>query len=178
MKLKSCFILVACISLMGSDDFPKVDGVKLTTVPGPLVDDSRMDPSRWPGSSKGLDFRRMARRSSTIPSVAAPMMESIIEDKVNDQAGWKAYRFDIPPNSSYEFGIKAERQSWFTLRVVNKWGQVEEGMTQNIIQRGYPYASYINKSNETRTIFVVLDTTEDHSFGEPYSLLINVMKKK
>ncbi len=163
------------LSLIGSDELPIVDGTKLIRVPGPLVD-HRVDPSRWPGRSNGLDFRRIARQSSAIPAVSAPIEESIIEDKIQDQAGWKAYRFDIPPRSSYEFSIKADRISWFSLRVINKWGQIEVGMLQNIIQRGYPYASYINDTNKTKTIFVVLDTTEENLFGEPYNLITKIIK--
>lgn len=180
MKQKIFFITLisVCLSLTGSVDIPKIDGTKLVKVPGPLVDESRMDPSRWPGAPKDMNFRRLARRTSTISAVAAPTLEAIIEDKVNDQAGWKAYRFDIPPKSSYEFTIMAERRAWFALRVINKWGQIEEGMTQNIIQRGYPYASYINDSDQTKTIYVIADTTEDNTFGEPYSLLIKNMLNK
>ena len=179
MKLRGiCFNFLICIGLGGVEDLPKIDGTKLMVVPGPLVDDSRMDPSRWPGIVKGLDLRKMARRTSTIPAVAAPTIESMIEDKMNDQAGWKAYRFDIPPESSYEFTILAERKSWFSLRVVNKWGQIEEGMVQNLIQKGYPYANYFNRSTQTKIIYLIVDTTEDNIFGEPYALATRIIKNK
>ena len=60
------------------------------------------------------------------------------------------------------------------VRTVNKWGALEAGMLQNVIKTGNPEARYTNPTQEAKSIYFVVDTTELNILGEEYSLEVTV----
>jgi hypothetical protein len=53
---------------------------------------------------------------------------------------------------------------------VNRWGDLETGMLQNLIPTGNPEATFRNPRAEPATLFVVVDTTEMGMQGEAFKL--------
>jgi len=56
------------------------------------------------------------------------------------------------------------------VRCVNRMGQLEKGMLQNMIPTGNPEASFINEGTEAKTVYFVVDTTMYLNGSEPYTL--------
>jgi hypothetical protein len=175
--LRSHILALIALPLLGSVSaaFPEVDASKLPNIPGPST--TRMaDPAR------GLDFtgidatiRSQSRRAGSIqPAVALPQGSLIVKDKVADVSGWKAYRVEVPPGGSIHMRLQGLHEAWFVLRVVNKWGTIEEGMLQNLIKTGNPEARYTNPTKAAKTIYFVVDTTEVNIIGEAYTLKVTV----
>jgi hypothetical protein len=151
-------------------ELPEIEAKILTTVPGPWVSNYH-DPSRGFGNDRiESRIRAGARRTLSIPALALPQGSARVLDKVQDIAGWKAYRIDVPPGGTVKARLHGVHEGWFVVRTVNKWGSIEEGMLRNLIPTGNPEASYTNPKTETNTIFFVVDTTEQSIQGEAYRL--------
>lgn len=175
--MRGPFILVLTLPLLaaGQTDPKEIDGTKLPNVPGPSTT-SMADPAAGLGP-QGIDarIRSQARRIGSVqPAVALPFASLKVKDAVPDAAGWKAYRLDVPAKASIHVRLRGLHEAWFKLRAVNRWGNLEEGMLQNKILTGNPEASYKNPTTETKTIFIVVDTTELNTQGEAYTLEVTV----
>lgn len=72
-------------------------------------------------------------------------------------AGWKAYGFLVPAGEKLHVRLTHSHEGWFRLMMVGKWGQVEKGMLQNLIPTGNAEASYINYSDQPRSVYVIVD---------------------
>ncbi len=174
--MRQPFIIIA-IPLLGAvtTDFKEVDASKLQNVPGPVT--TRMtDPARGLGFN-GIDarIRTQARRVGAIqPSVALPPGSLKVTDKVSEVAGWKAYRAEVPAGGSIHMRLRGLHQGWFEVRTVNKWGNLEKGMLQNMIKTGNPEARFTNPTKGDKTIYFVVDTTELNVIGEEYTLEVTV----
>lgn len=149
---------------------PEVEGKTLASVPGPLTD-RYPDPARDP-AYRGLDvqIRRQARRTSSIPGVAVPSLPLAVRDRIADPAGWRAYRVEVPPKAAVHARITSVHEGWFLVRTVNKWGNLEEGMLQNLIPTGNPEATFRNPKDKATTVFFVVDTREMGAQGEAFTL--------
>lgn len=166
-------LILVTLPMLGAatTDFQEVDASKLPNIPGPSTT-QMTDPARGLGFS-GMDarIRTQARRAGTIqPAVALPPGQLKVRDKVSDASGWKAYRVEVPPYGSIHFRLRGLHEGWFVVRTVNKWGIMEEGMLQNLINTGNPEASYTNPSKSIKSIYFVVDTTELNMAGEDYTL--------
>lgn len=151
-------------------DLPEVDAKTLPGVPGPLVP-HYPDPSRGVGSS-GLDtaLRARARRGVNIPAVALPPGSTRVRDAIPDISGWRAYRIEVPAGGGFKARLHGPHEAWFVVKVLNRWGTLEEGMLQNRIPTGNPEASYRNPKAAPNTVYIVVDTTETHIQGETFTL--------
>ncbi len=174
--MRRSFVLLAIPLLAAAtSDIKEIDASKLPSVPGPSTT-PMADPARDLAFT-GLDakIRTQSRHTGSIlPTVALPPGSLKLKDKVADVSGWKAYRVDVPAGGSIHMRLRGSHEGWFVLRTVNKWGNQEAGMLQNQIKTGNPEARYKNPTQETKTIFFIVDTTELNTLGEEYTLEVNV----
>ena len=148
----------------------QVEASSLPKVNGPMPP-NYFDPA--PDSYRGgLDaqMRRHARRGGTLPAVALPTDDAVVSDQIKDLAGWKAYQVIVPAGQTVHVRLRAEREAWFEVKTVNRWGNSEKGMVQNLLHKCDPEASYVNMGKETKTAFFVVDTNELNMFNESYTL--------
>jgi hypothetical protein len=150
----------------------EVAGKDLPKVPGPMTGTSALrDLSNLPGDSRmDLAIRRSARRTPTVPAVAVPAGDLAIRHAVPFAAGWMAYKVEAAPGERIQARLAGVHEGWFKVRVVNRFGDLGEGMLQNLIQTGNPEASYQNPGKAAVTVFFVVDTTVKLSGDEPYTL--------
>jgi len=163
------FAPILAITLMQAQP-QEIDASKLPRVNGPMPPDY-FDPA--PDAYKrdtDAYLRRQARRTGMLPAVALPEGDAIVTDKIQDVAGWKAYQVVVPANQTVKIRLKALHEAWFIVKTVNRWGKIEKGMTQNLLHKLDPEATYINRDKETKTIFFVVDTNELNMYDEPYTL--------
>lgn len=151
-------------------EIPEVEGKALASVPGPFTD-RYPDPARDP-ASRGLDvqIRRQSRRRPSIPGVAVPSLPLAVKDRIADPAGWRAYRVEVPAKAIVHARLTSDHEGWFLVRTVNKWGQLTEGMLQNLIPTGNPEATFKNPKDEAAEVFFVVDTRDLGAQGEPFTL--------
>jgi len=149
-----------------------VDGQTLPKVPGPIVTGSALkDMAGDPGDSRmDRQMRRTARRTGPLPCVVVPIGEVAIAHGVALPAGWMAYQVEAGPLETVKAALQGDHPAWFRVKVVNKFGQLEKGMLQNLIPRGEPQASYINPKAAPAKVFFVVDTTLILNSAEPYTL--------
>ncbi len=117
-----------------------------------------------------VQIRRSARRVGSVPTVAVPPGDVSVLHQVLYPAGWQGYRVEAAPGEKVKARLRGDHAAWFVVRCVNKWGQWEKGMLQNVIHTGNPEASYLNPKNEPSTFYFVVDTTEIVSGTEPYTI--------
>ena len=151
---------------------PLVEAKTLPGVPGPMVP-HYPDPSRGLGP-RDLDWviRNRARHGVNIPAVAVPEGSCRIADQISDLAGWKAYRIEVPGHGGFKVRLRGTHEAWFLVKVLNRWGRMEQGMLQNRIPTGNPEASYQNPDGKPKTVYIVVDTSETHMQGEGFTLTI------
>jgi hypothetical protein len=148
-----------------------VAGKDLPKVAGPLAGSRAMgDRSREFGDSLMDRQIRSAGRRSPLPCVAVPAGDVTIEHAVSQPAGWMTYRVETAPWETVKARLRGGHEAWFAMKVVNKWGELEEGMLQNRIHTGNPEASFLNRTQLARTVFFVVDTTTIFNGAEPYTL--------
>jgi hypothetical protein len=148
-----------------------VEAKSLHTVPGPLAPRDP-DPARGPGSDAFMLGLRASARRGNVPAVGLPTGPLEVRDSQGDVPGWKAYRLEVQPRATVKVRLKGLHEAWFQVKAFNRWGEMEAGMLQNKIPTGNPEASYINPSNELKTVYFVVDTTESSVNGEAYSLFV------
>lgn len=171
-------LFVLAVSLLPAQA-PQVAGKDLKTVPGPFVDrycraPGYHDPAAGPGNDNlQMQIRESARNSPAIPAVALPEGPVSVSDRVGSVAGWKAYRLEVAPGIKVHARIHSAHDAWFKVRTVNRLGNLEEGMLQNLIGTGNPEASYTNPKKEANTIFFVVDTTDPDAVSETYTLTVD-----
>jgi hypothetical protein len=93
-----------------------------------------------------------------------------VVDKVPDISGWRAYAIEVPGGGTVKAHVVEGRKGWFRVLGVNAWGREEPGLLQNRIQTGEPQATYKNPTQETRTIYFIVDTLDINMVGETYTL--------
>ncbi|OQA37838.1 MAG: hypothetical protein BWY56_00591 [Acidobacteria bacterium ADurb.Bin340] len=154
---------------------PVVLGKDLAQVPGPQRPDPRLLAPDVPMGCSPLEAygRRAARRAATLPCLAVPRWPAEIQDQAVATAGWKAYRVEVGPRERLHARLRALHEAWFVVKVVNRWGQLEEGMLRSTLATGNPETTYENPKDQPATIFLVVDTTETGADQEPYRLQIN-----
>ena len=161
--------IVAMAILQGQPQ--QIEASSLPKINGPMPP-SYFDPA--PDSYKRDDIdaymRRQARRGGMLPAVALPPEDVVVSDMAKDVAGWKAYQVIVQPGQTVHVRLRAKREAWFQVKTVNRWGNTEKGMMQNLLHKCDPEASYINMGKETKTVYFVVDTNELNMFNEPYSL--------
>lgn len=178
MRASLLFALTAALAAQ-SAQAPEVSGKDLKKVTGPFVDrycgvPGYRDPAFDPGVSEiRMRIRTQARRDGFIPAVALPEGPVAVQDSVGTVAGWKAYRIDVPAGAKVHARVYGDHAGWFLVRTVNRMGNIEKGMLQNLIPTGNPEASYTNPKKDANTIFFVVDTTETDIESESYKLVVD-----
>ncbi|GEM_PF-1885053 len=84
-------------------------------------------------------------------------------------AGWRAYAFVVPGKEKLHVRLHHTNEGWFRLAMVDRWGQMREGMLQNLITTGNPEVSYTNPADLANTVYVLVDDpgwmgTKDNPF--------------
>jgi len=166
-------LLVPGLLLAQAPEPRKVEGKDLKAVPGPMTGTPRLaDPVGRLGNSRmELEIRRSARNTGYVPAVVLPEGDLAIDHKVVQPAGWQAYQVDVAPGERLHARLKGIHEAWFLVRCVNRQGQVEEGMLQNLIATGNPEASYKNPGKTMKTVYLVVDTSELQA-DEHYTLTV------
>ncbi|HLO66291.1 MAG TPA: hypothetical protein VK188_04690 [Holophaga sp.] len=72
-------------------------------------------------------------------------------------AGWRAYGFTVPAGESIHVRLHHTNEGWFRLSMVDRWGQLREGMLQNLIPTGNPEVTYKNPNDMPNTVYVIVD---------------------
>jgi hypothetical protein len=115
-------------------------------------------------------MRHAARNGPSIPALQLPAGSVRVKDKIPDISGWRAYAIEVPGGGTVKAHVVEGRKGWLRVLGVNAWGRDEEGLLQNRIQVGEPLATYKNPSQETRTIYFIVDTLDTNMMGDEYTL--------
>lgn len=163
------FPIVFVLLLQPSQVPASTPAKELKGVQGPIAP-TYPDPAAGMGASRmQLQLRQSARRSS-IPTVALPEGASVIEDEAQSVPGWKGYRAEVPAKSSLHARLKGTHEAWFLVKVVGRWGRIEEGGLHNRIPTGNPEASFRNFTDKPKVVYFIVDTTQTDMQGEAYFL--------
>jgi len=88
-------------------------------------------------------------------------------------AGWIAYGFVVAPKGKLHVRLHHSNEGWFRLAMMNKWGQLEEGMLQNLIPTGNPEVTFNNPTDQVKAVYVLVDDPGLMSTKEnPFTLKI------
>ncbi len=175
-------LLPALIAPMPAHAHPGTHGqAPETKAPLPILEAKDLPPAaRGPMTPEGPDLgaeqgiqgtsRRAARKGPSIPALQLPAGSVRVKDKVPDISGWRAYAIEIPAGESVKVEVVEGRKAWFLVRGVNQWGRLEEGLLQNLIPKGDPYATYKNPSQKAKTIYFIVDTKDASMIGEAFEV--------
>ena len=78
-------------------------------------------------------------------------------DFANFPQGWKGYAFVVPAKGTLHVSLNHTNRGWFRLVMMNKWGDLQEGMLQNLIPTGNPEVTFKNPKDEAQAVYVVAD---------------------
>ncbi|HEY3271381.1 MAG TPA: hypothetical protein VGJ89_09235 [Geothrix sp.] len=161
-------LLLPMVVLQAPAPLPVVEAKNLPPAPrGPMVPERR-DAGAEPGIIGRT--RRGARSGPSIPALQLPAGSVRVTDKIPDISGWRAYAIEVPAGGKVKVHLVEGRKAWFRVLAVNAWGRDEAGLLQNRIPTGEPQATYKNPSQETRTIYFIVDTLDVNMSGEPYTI--------
>lgn len=147
---------------------PVVSAKDLPPAPrGPMV--PRVPDAGGENSPMG-QARAGARRGPSINALQLPPGSLRVVDKVPDISGWRAYALQVPPGGKVKVHVVEGRKAWFRVLGVNAWGLEEPGLLQNRIPTGEPQATYENPTQETRTIYFIVDTLDVNMVGEAFEV--------
>lgn len=147
---------------------PEVEARDLAQAPrGPLA--PRVPDAGAEHSAFG-QARHAARRGPSLPALQLPGGSVRVKDRIPDISGWRAYAIEVPGGASVKAHVVEGRKGWFRVLGVNAWGREEAGLLQNRIATGEPQATYRNPSQETRTIYFIVDTLDSNMTGEAFTL--------
>jgi len=146
-----------------------IEATSLPTVNAPLPP-GYLDPASWSYTSSVDAMTRITSRKAMPPTVALPEGDCIVSDQIKNLAGWSAFQATVPSGRTVKVRLKAQHEGWFEVKTVNKWGNYEREMLQNLVPKFDPEASYTNKSSQTKIIYFIVDTTEASSFNEKFFL--------
>lgn len=149
---------------------PEVEAKDLAPAPrGPMVPHAR---DAGAEASLQGQARRGARRGPSIPALQLPAGSLRVKDQIPDISGWRAYAIEVPGGASVRAHVVEGRKGWFRVLGVNAWGREEAGLLQNRIATGEPQATYRNPTQESRTIYFIVDTLDANMIGEAFTLEI------
>jgi len=136
--------------------------------------DSPMPPSYADPIGSDADAPRRTARRSPIVAVALPEGNAVIKDKIESDAGWKAYQATVPAGQTVKVRLISSNDNWFVLKTANRRGMTEKGMAPHSLTTINPQTTYSNSSKETKTVYFIVDTTDLNAIQVPYSLHITV----
>ena len=80
-----------------------------------------------------------------------------VTDYSNFPQGWKGYAFVVPAKGTLHVSLNHVNRGWFRLVMMNKWGDLQAGMLQNLIPTGNPEVTFKNPRDEAQAVYVVAD---------------------
>jgi len=99
--------------------------------------------------------------------------ETEIYDYAWIPAGWRGYGMVVPGHGEVRISLDHTKRGWFRLSMCNKWGQLEQGMLQNIMHVFEPVVTYKNPTDKARAIYIVADDPAWWSGKDwPYKLTV------
>ncbi len=97
-----------------------------------------------------------------------------ITDYSDFPQGWKGYAFVVPPKGTLHVSLNHTNRGWFRLVMMNKWGDLQPGMLQNLIPTGNPEVTFKNPKDEAQAVYVVADDPGwMSSKAYPYQLTVD-----
>ncbi len=96
-------------------------------------------------------------REGFVPCTRVADDATEVTDYSDFPQGWKGYAFVVPAKGSLKVSLNHVNRGWFRLVMMNKWGDIQEGMLQNLIYKGVPEVSFNNPRNEPQAVYVVAD---------------------
>jgi len=162
--------IVAVAFMQGAPQ--EFDASKLPKVNGPRPP-SYGDPAR--NASESPD-RSQERRKSTIEAVALPEGDVVIKDKMDSEAGWKAYQAKVPEGQTVKVVLRSSNDDWFLVRTANRLGQAEKGMVPHSVRTIEPQTTYTNSSKEAKTVYFIVDTADLDAAKLPFTLYVTFGK--
>jgi hypothetical protein len=109
----------------------------------------------WPTRDLLQEIQYLSRRGfiPVTPGLDAPA----ITGSCWFPSGWRAYGFVVPAKEKLHVRLHHPNEGWFRLVMVDRWGQIREGMLQNLIPTGNPEVSYTNPREAANTVYVIVD---------------------
>ncbi|MBL0209800.1 MAG: hypothetical protein IPQ13_02635 [Holophagaceae bacterium] len=96
-----------------------------------------------------------------------------VSDYADFPQGWKGYAFVVPAKGTLHVSLNHTNRGWFRLVMMNKWGDLQEGMLQNLIATGTPEVTFKNPKDEAQAVYVVADDPGwMSSKAYPYQLIV------
>lgn len=126
-------------------------------IPRPMAVCSRQPDRRFWGSRDIMAEIQWHARQGFVPVMPVDESQQQLSDVSQFPAGWKSYGFVVPPGGKLHVRLHHPNEGWFRLAMMNKWGNLEKGMLQNLIPTGNPEVSYTNHSDEVRAVYVLVD---------------------
>lgn len=80
-----------------------------------------------------------------------------VSDYADFPQGWKGYAFVVPAKGTLHVSLNHVNRGWFRLVMMNKWGDLQAGMLQNLIPTGNPEVTFKNPKDEAQAVYVVAD---------------------
>ena len=112
-------------------------------------------PAFWPTRDLMLEIQYLSRRGF-IP--VTPALDALsITGACYFPAGWRAYGFVVPGKEKLHVRLRHPNEGWFRLVMVDRWGQLREGMLQNLIPTGNPEVTYTNPGGMPNSVYVIVD---------------------
>jgi len=165
-------ILLPLLLALQSQPAEPLQAGTLKSIVGPLAP-HYPDPASGIGSDRFSMRMRHSARQGNVPAVEVPAGTSVLADRINNMAGWKAYQLQVPGKASVKLRLRSDHEAWFRMTALNRWGRMEEGMLQNRIYHGVPEATYNNPKDTPGTVYFVVDTTSADPMSDPYTLEIS-----
>jgi len=111
--------------------------------------------SYWQSRDLMGEIRHMARKGF-IPVTPGGDAAEIVGSSYFP-AGWRSYAFVVPGKQKLHVRLRHTNEGWFRLAMVDRWGQMREGMLQNLIPTGNPEVTYTNPADLANTVYVIVD---------------------
>ncbi|NTV74398.1 MAG: hypothetical protein HGA66_09350 [Holophaga sp.] len=128
--------------------------------------------SYWQTRDLMAEIQHMARRGF-IPVTPGGDAEEIVGSSYFP-AGWRSYAFVVPGKQKLHVRLRHTNEGWFRLAMVDRWGQMREGMLQNLIPTGNPEVTYANPVDLANTVYVIVDDPGWMSTKEnPFTLKVD-----
>lgn len=129
-------------------------------------------PEYWKSRDLMEEIQAMARRGNIqVHPVKADL--NTFDGWAQHPAGWIAYGFTVPAEATLKVSLEHPNRGWFRLAMMNKWGQLEQGMLHNVLHTFEPVVSYTNPTKETRAVYVLVDDPGwMSSKGTPFTMNI------
>ncbi len=114
------------------------------------------NPAFWHSRDLMAEIQFLSREGFvTCTRVADDAQE--VSDFSDFPQGWKGYAFVVPAKGTLHVSLNHMNRGWFRLAMMNKWGNLQEGMLQNLIPTGNPEVTFKNVKDEAQAVYVVVD---------------------